>query len=219
MARAAFRWVLNVIGAAGVAVTIVLGVWPLFWPVNVPAQLLTIVLLTASYVLLMYLTRAQPSQMEQIALERGSTKFAEYYAHFYRQEGAISIFCEDTEWLEADVMKPVVEAIGGKGKKATLYLTDTSSSITDDLRKREVNIVPVPPGLALEVKMSYRVTGTDRKLIIRGAADGTARSNRRHAAEINTFTATTNADLVNLAATIFSTISATGGEGETRVAE
>lgn len=57
-------------------------------------------------------------------------------------------------------MKPVVEAIGGKGKKATLYLTDTSSTITDQLKTRDVNIVEVPSDLALEVKMSYRVTLT-----------------------------------------------------------
>ncbi|MEV8219708.1 hypothetical protein AB0O65_08130 [Microbacterium sp. NPDC077391] len=206
MTKIIVRWALNVIAAAGVAVTLVVGVWPFFGDPNIPAQVLATILITVVYLILMYAVRAPRAQIEHVSLERGTAKFAQYYANFYRLEGNIYIFCEDTEWLEGDVMRPVVEAIAGKGKKATVCLSDTSYPTTEELSKREVDIVSIPANQALEVKMSYRVNGTEKILIIRGAADGTTRRTRRHPIEVNTFTRTTNADLVNLAGTIFSTI-------------
>lgn len=89
MTRTVFRWILNVIASAGVAVTIVVGVWQFLGPPNVPAQVLAIILLTAIYPALLYAAEPRPAQMQQVALERGSAKFARYYADFYSQEGAI----------------------------------------------------------------------------------------------------------------------------------
>lgn len=219
MTRIFVRWALNVIAALGIAITIVIGVWPLLGQPNVPAQVMAVILLAGVYLVLMYLVRSPRAQIEHVSLERGTPQFAEYYADFYAREGLIYIFCEDTEWLEDDVMKPVFDAIANKGEKATVCLTSTGFSTTDELRKRGVKIVHVPSDQALEVKMSYRVNGTEKTLIIRGAADGTTRRGRSNPVEINTFTKTTNADLVNLAETIFSTItqgqaSASGDTGD-----
>lgn len=208
MVRRIAGYVLDVLGALGVATSLVAFGWPLLWPVNVPAEFVLAIAVAAAYFVLLRLSRP-PARSGQKSLEVASQEFADYYANFYRREGQLHVFCKDTEWLEHVNMAPVVEALTAKGQRATLCLQILGEPVTNRLAEAGVNIVHVPEALALEIKMSLRENGTEKELIIRGAGHGTERaprSNHKEAREINTFTESTNADMVNLALTIFRTI-------------
>lgn len=201
------RFFLNLLGSISIGATLTAFLWPLFFQQDLGLQILTTLLLAGAYYYLLWLTRPRLGD-DRVSLGRGTVKFANYYRDFYALEGSLSIFCEDTEWLEGDVMKRVVEAIAAKKSRATMYLSILDEPITTELEKRGVRIIQVPANFALEVKMSYRVNGTERDLMIRGAADGTSttRIGKNGNKEVNTFTRTSNLDFVNLAKAIFGAI-------------
>jgi hypothetical protein len=216
MARNVSRIVLNVLTSLGLATTLVAFIWPLFFTVDVGLMILTALLISTGHFVLTWALREprRGSEDDRVSLERNTVDFADYYREFYELEGSLAIFCEDTEWLEGDIMKPVVEAIAAKGSRATMFLSVLGEPITDDLENRKVKIVKVPIEFALAVKMSYRMNGNDHDLMIRGAGDGTSPvpKNSKKAKEINTFTRTRNQDIVNLAHAVFSAIEKPGLE-------
>ena len=211
MAKSIARTFLNVITSLGVGATLGGFVWPIFFPRELGLMILVALLIAVGHFVLLWFLRARPGD-DRVSLERGSVAFATYYREFYEREGALSIFCEDTEWLEGDAMKPVVEAIAAKGARATVFLSVLGECITEKLQGRGVRIVRVREEFALAVKMSYRVNGTERDLMIRGAGDGTTSTRRlgKKAKEVNTFTRTQNQDMINLAQAIFSALEKPG---------
>lgn len=221
MIRTVFRSLLNVLTSLGLGATLIAFVWPLVFPVDVGWMILSALLISGGHFGLIWVLRepARGSEDDRVSLERNTVEFATYYREFYELEGSLAIFCEDTEWLEDEIMKPVVEAIASKRGRATMFLSVLGETITEDLESRQVNVVKVPSEFALAVKMSYRMNGNDHDLMIRGAGDGTnlVPKNGKKAKEINTFTRTKNPDIVNLAHAIFTAIGA--GSTASRIKE
>lgn len=216
MVKAAARVGLNIIASLGVGTALVLFLWPLVFKENIGLEIVVAIVLSAVNLFLLWIVRpkigeSDAGEDEQIALPVGAEEFANYYRDFYKREGSIYIYCKDTEWLEDPVMKPVVDAIAAKGQRATLCLRVLGEKTTETLKKSGVQIKAVPDSLALEIKMSYQDNGTDKSVIIRGAAKGASmdRNSSGTLLEMNSFTETRNHDIVNLVHTIFAMVTAT----------
>lgn len=128
-------------------------------------------------------------------LSYDSQKFVDFYADWYSAAGKVSVFCDDTDWLESRSRAPIVAALRDKGERASLFVRATTGSVIPELHKAGVNIIEIPDTVSLEARLSLRVEDGKKLLIIRDSR-AEARDTRQ---KKNIFVQTADANLVTLA--------------------
>lgn len=166
MVKIVLRYILD--GAVGFGLFFSLG-WDLLTALSITFEPMTLVLasliLTVGYVSLRaWLGRSSAGHR---SLKANSDAFSAYYSKWYAQEGYIHIICSDTEWLEHERMRPIVDQIRTKGQRAHLYLRDVSGPITQSLVLHGVQVFETPADAAVNLKMSVIVNDNYSEAIIR----------------------------------------------------
>ena len=160
---------------------------------SLPIRVVIAAILALAYVgLLRWLSR---SRQDVRSFKKGSKAFADFYSTWYSVDGRVYVFCDDTDWLESDVNRPIVEALLRKGNRAFLFVRNTGGRVTLELQSAGVVVVSIPSSVVLSVKMSLRSDDGDVHLIIRDKS--------RPSAEKNVLLQTTDKYMVSFAENLF----------------
>ena len=203
MVRRVIGWAVEIIAAFALMITVLPPIMNAIDPeTGTFAHVLAAVIVTGGYIALVkYLARA-PIGQRKLKLE--TAKFAEFYADWYARSGRIYIFCDDTDWLESDVSRPIVNALIAKGARATFFVREASGRALMELQANGVTVVPIPSSVAFRARLSLRVEDGKKDLIIRDTnLEGASRRSDQ-----NVFRETSDPYLIGLAEDLLRSIKA-----------
>ena len=107
---------------------------------------------------------------KEIKLTEGSKKFYNEFKNWYSQEGTLSIFCTDMEWLspkEHEEAEGVLQKLEEKGDKLHLYLDICDSPIVKRLMQAGCTVYPRKKKLQTQHRLSLLDNDGTYKCIIR----------------------------------------------------
>lgn len=193
--RALASWLLDAVSAAalGIGVAELLEFFISAFHPTAFWRTIEIIGIAVTYLVVLRLTNRRPR--DEFSFPVASPRFYKFYARWYRRDGKVYVFCDELDWLEGDLAKPVRDALGDKGGRATLCVRDQTSPVAAELRGRGVVMMPIPETVQYAARLSLRSSDGVTQIIVR--------QTNRQREEVNVLRQTTDKYLVGMAADLF----------------
>lgn len=101
--------------------------------------------------------------------KENSKKLFNFFRKWYMQEGELSIFCSDIDWIAKDKSNSLLLELINKGDKASLYLKkiDEKSEVINKLKDNNVKIYKISKNVGFKYRFSILQNDGLEKIIIR----------------------------------------------------
>jgi hypothetical protein len=126
-------------------------------------QLILTVVFAAFYFYFAY----EKTKTGTFVLEEKSIKFTDFFVKWYSQDGNLSIFCSDLDWLNNKESAGIVYQLSQKKKDLNLYLRKLNGPVVKQLKDSGANVMKIKKSIQTVHRLSLLKSDDSKKMIIR----------------------------------------------------